>query len=985
MTPALTFILGIVLLFLFAWYFVTGSERTKRNTGTALTILLVAMGLLAFLPPFDVPKRDAKGEIVHDEDGNPVIDKSGKIALGIDLRGGTSFLLRLKPNANNKVGITADALDLAVEAIRKRVDSAGTSEPLIAPAPPDRILVQLPGVDPARIASYREALSKVAKLEFRMVMENYEQVLQRKKIDPDNTFIDPAYEVVPYVRREPGAYQKFWGDCAKAWNDTVGSQAGTLPTGEDAAEEIIVSKKTEITGDKVTQAHALTGQTGSWEISLGFNAEGGKQFADITGRMADDILQRGKHPMFAILMDNVVISAAGLTEDAARQGGIKGGGAIISGKFEEKEARNIASNLLNPLDNPVTIEDERSTSASLGQDAINSGIIAGLIGAGLAVLVTLLYYRFAGIIANLALVVFCILLFGAMAMFSAVLTLPGIAGILLTLGLAIDANVLIYERLREEQAEGKTLKTAIDHAYEKAFSAIFDANLTTLITAAILFWQATGPVKGFAVSLVIGVIASMFTALVVTRVLFYWGLHSGFIKRITMANIIPHTNFDFMGKRKIAIAASILVMLGSVGIFAVRGDKNFGVDFKGGTKITYDIRGTKPEMDKVRDALKKIGEDEAVVQMENSANQEFLVIRTADKGVNVIDVLTQKFPAAKFASRSEDRLLFTAAGEKPKLEAFQTVLKQIGEAESSLKLVQVDGVEYFAVAPPKNSASVIEHKLAAALPTAKFKRLQENRQLFRMDGPSPGHDAIVAALAAEKLTDTTVTEESSLEGKYVTIKLGKNRVTKALEADFPNSKLQEANVEVVGALVGKQLANSSLTALLLGSLGILIYVTIRFEFSFAIGALVALLHDIVITVGVFSLLGRELSLVIVGAVLTVAGYSVNDTIVVYDRIREGVRAGRQGSILQIMNWSVNEMLSRTILTGGVTLITTFALFFFGGPVLNDFALTILIGVMVGTYSSVFIAAPIVLWWSGRGGRDLKSEINRGDEKPVVPA
>jgi SecD/SecF fusion protein len=429
-------------------------------------------------------------------------------------------------------------------------------------------------------------------------------------------------------------------------------------------------------------------------------------------------------------------------------------------------------------------------------------------------------------------------------MFGAVLTLPGIAGILLTLGMAIDANVLIYERLREEQAAGKSLKAALEAAYDKAFSAIFDSNITTLITAGILFWQASGPVRGFAVSLVIGVIASMFSALIVTRNLFAWGVEKGLIKRITMADLIPATKFDFMGRRKIAIASSIAIILASIGIFALRGEKNFGVDFRGGERLTMQAKGAQPPLDQVRTVLRDIGFGDASVQIEKSALAEFLVIR--------------------------DR-------------------------------------------------------------------------------------------------------EDSAE-----------KIAAELKAKFPESKFEIGGVDKVGGLVGRELGRSSLMALTLGMVGILIYVTARFELSFAVGALVALLHDVIITVGVFSLLGRELSLVIVGAILTIAGYSVNDTIVVFDRIREGIKNGRAGNITQIMNASINETLSRTILTGGITLITTIILYFFGGPVLGDFALTMLIGIIVGTYSSIFIAAPVVLWWSGRGGRDLRTELKKGDDKAVVP-
>lgn len=820
MTPAVTFFFGLLILVLFGWYFATDSDSRKRWLGTALTILVTALAIASVIPPFDVPKKDATGKVVEDERGKPVIERHGRIKKGIDLAGGTSFLIQLKPGVDEEGKprpLTSDSIDDATEVIRKRVDSLGTSEPVIAPQGDDLILVQLPGVDPTIVEAYREALKKVAKLEFRMVHPQSEQLVPQ--IEAGTAILDPAYEIVDYVRRE---------------------------NGKDVTTKMIVGKKVEITGRMVSNAGAMTGNMGGWEIHLAFNGEGEKRFGEITAQMAE-ASKRGVHERFAILMDKVVISAAGLSEDAVNQGGIHGGSAQITGNFEEQEARNIASALLNPLENPVVILEERGTSASLGEDAIRSGTLAGYIGVGLTLLITFLYYRFAGLVANIALVVFAALLFGAMGMFGAVLTLPGIAGILLTLGMAIDANVLIYERLREEQEAGKSLQAALKAAYDKAFSAIFDSNLTTLITAGLLFYMATGPVKGFAVTLVIGIIASMFSALIVTRNLFAWGLHKGIVKKITMANIIPKTSIDFMGKRKLALAFSLLLIFGSGAVFALRGERNFGVDFKGGDRVVFQAEeaSKKPALDDVRAALKEIGFGEAVVQTEQSAEGEFLTIRDQ-----------------------------------------------------------------------KDSASKISPHLI------------------------------------EK---------------------------------FPEAKLKEVNRETVGAVVGNQLAKNSVYALMLGMLGILIYVSARFEFSFALGALVALIHDVVITIGVFSLLGRELSLVIVGAILTIAGYSVNDTIVVFDRIRENIKSGKAGTISQLMNLAVNETLSRTILTGGVTILTTLVLFFVGGPVLNDFAITMFIGLVVGTYSSVFIAAPVVLWWSGRGGRDLKSEIRKSDEQAAVPA
>jgi SecD/SecF fusion protein len=243
----------------------------------------------------------------------------------------------------------------------------------------------------------------------------------------------------------------------------------------------------------------------------------------------------------------------------------------------------------------------------------------------------------------------------------------------------------------------------------------------------------------------------------------------------------------------------------------------------------------------------------------------------------------------------------------------------------------------------------------------------------------PDIAAVRAVVDGLKLGEVAVQIEKSAKKEFFTVRGPKESgetITATLKQKFPEAEFSLENVERVGSLVGGEMARNALIALTLGMLGILVYVTIRFEFSFALGALVALMHDVIITIGVFALLGRELSLVTVGAVLTIAGYSVNDTIVVFDRIRESLQTGRKGSVSEIMNLSINETLSRTMITGGVTLLTTVALFFFGGPVLADFALTILIGVLVGTYSSVFVASPIVLWWSGRRGSGLREEVVR---------
>src|SRR5881394_208166 len=769
MSPAFTFFIGLLFLILFGWYFATDYGLRKRLIATLLAVLLVAFSIATIWPP------------------------EKNIALGLDIKGGTSFLIKLQQVDKDKP-ITPGLLDQAVEVIRKRVDYFGGGEPIISPVGQDRILVQIPGLDTAKIQEAREQLSKVAKLEFRLVYPDNGERLAA--IDKGTEVIPPDFRIETYTMRAEG-------------NE------------KPRTERLLVKKKADLGGNHVSESHAYFGNEG-WTVQLKFDSEGTKKFGQIT--------EQFKGHRFAIVLDDVIQSAP-VIRDA-----IYGGDAVITGKFSEQEARELASVLENPLQTPVSIEEERSVSPTLGMDSIRASILAGLVGLAITLVCVAIYYKIPGLVANLALIINLILLIGALTMFRFVLTLPGIAGIILTIGLSVDASVLIYERLREEMALGKSLKIAMKTAYEKAFSSIFDANVTTLITAAILFWKASGPVKGFAISLTLGILASLFTALIVGRNFLSWFVDTGRFKRVSMLHLISAQNINFLGKGFFACMCSLALILAGATAFYLRGERNFGVDFRGGDLITLSAP-SKIDVGQVRHALQPIGLADAAIQESTQVGKGYITIRT-----------------------------------------------------------------------PLNTSDKVEKQIMQTIPGTGFK----------------------------------------VEGS-----------------------------ERVGALVGGELAKSSLIALGLGILGILIFVTFRFELAFAVGAIVALLHDVFMTVGVFSLLGRELSLTMVGAILTIAGYSINDTIVVYDRIREGLASSKRGSIEQIMNDSINQTLSRTILTSTVTLIPILCLFFFGGSVLRDFALAIIVGVVVGTYSSIFIASPIVLWWTrARGGSvsSLRREI-----------
>ena len=790
MRPEYVFLLGLAVLGLFGWYFTTDPGPRKRVLGLVLITLLVVGALFSIYPPRE------------------------KILLGLDLRGGTEFLIRLVKD-NPEARISPQARDTAVEVIRSRVDQNGVGEPSITPVGEDSILVQLPGLDAQHINEMRDALQRVAKLEFKLVDPQSAYIVSRVEAGQD--IVPPGYTIVSGEDEE-----------AEALTPPKGADAKKKDAPKKQSEKIVVRTAADMGGEHITSAAAVN-ETSGWVVHVNFDRQGASEFGKLTAANV------GKR--LAILLDGKVVSAPNL-----RSAILDGNCEISGGSFTDKSAHALSSALENPLSTPVKIESERTVSATLGDDSIKRGVTSGVLGVLITFVFVLVYYRFAGLLANLALLVNIVLLFGLMTSLNFVLTLPGIAGIILTIGLAIDANVLIYERLREELATGKSLRPAIEGAYNKAFSSIFDANVTTLITSVILFIYAAGPVKGFAVALTVGIIASLFSALIVTRNGFAWATERFGLQQVRMLHFFDSQHFDFMSKARACVIGSIVVLAASAAVFALRGEKNFGIDFRGGDRS----------------------------------------VLTANR---VLDV-----------------------------GAVRTVLQGVGQQEATIENSEFNNQPAVTILSPVETGTKIQGEVAKAFPEANVKL-----------------------------------------GQY----------------------------DKVGARVGKQLATRSLYALGFGVLAILVYVSLRFEFAFAVGAIVALLHDVLITLGVFALLGRELSLVMVGAVLTIAGYSINDTIVVYDRIRSGLREGRKGSVREIMNASINETLGRTVLTGGMTLVTVVALFIGGGPVLNDFALAILIGVLVGTYSSVFIASPIVLWFSrGEKGR-LRQEVSRGTGGPAL--
>ena len=786
--PLVLFLTGLTLMGMFFWYFATEIERRKRNIGTVLTIGVVALCILAASPP----RERLKG--------------------GIDILGGSSFSLRIQEKEDEegrKMPITTEQVDQAITVIEKRLNSMGTAEPLIARQGDSGILVQMPGVESEESQKIRSTLEKVAKLEFRQVSPRNEEV------GPDGKTLAARVaagdEIVPGFK----VYQHKHKDS----------------DGNAISEPILLSSRGALGGSDIADAYPSPQQSDAVGITL--NGDGTDKMIALTKDMRSGV------DRIAIVLDGEVISAPVVNQVPL------GKQFIIEGLNEPGEVKELARSLMNPLENPLVVDEERSVSPTLGSAVVQQGLLAGLLALSFTFVFVLIYYRVSGFIAIIGLILNCIMLFGIMAMFEFTFTLPGIAGMILTIGMAVDANVLIYERLREEMATGKTLKQSIAAAYEKAFTAIFDANVTSLITAVILFWLGSGSIKGFAITLTIGLLCSMFSAILVTRVLFRWSLDGKIFSKLSFLNLIKTAKFNFLGSRRIWITISLIMVAISIGAFAVRQERALGIDFTGGTRIQFLLGENKTiSIEEVNNVLGSIKLTKGAFPQEesNPATGTLLTIRCAT--ADTVAIVT---------------------------------------------------------------------KLREAIPI--------------------------------------LAERDPVTQKYV----------------ISESK------EEVSALIGGTFMKQSMVALVIGLLGILGYMTFRFEFSFALGGFVAIMHDIIISLGIVVLLGGELSLIHVGAILTIAGYSINDTIIIFDRVRENLLL-QTGSTERIMNDAINATLSRTVITSGATLISVAILAFLGGDALADFGFIIFIGIVVGTFSSIFIASPIVLWWSTRKGGSLHRDV-----------
>ena len=605
---------------------------------------------------------------------------------------------------------------------------------------------------------------------------------------------------------------------------------------DDPPVPYVIEDRVIVSGENLVDAQPTFDQrTSEPVVSFRFDTKGAQRFGQAT--------QQNVGRLFAIILDGRVISAPVIREP------ILGGSGQISGSFTAQSANDLAVLLrAGALPATLTIIEERTVGPGLGADSVAAGQLAALIGAVLVLAFMVLAYGLLGVIANIALVANIAMIVALLSVLGATLTLPGIAGIVLTVGMAVDSNVLIYERIREERRNGRSVIQAIDAGFSRAMATIIDANVTTLIAAVILFYLGTGPVRGFAVTLAIGIVTTVFTAFTFTRWMIAEYVRRQRPKELPGApmHLVPAvTKIPFMWLRRVTFSLSALAAIGALALF-VTVNMNYGIDFKGGSLIEIKARQGAADVADIRDRLGNL---------------------------NLGDVQVQEF----------------------------------GDPSEVLIRVEAQG------------------------------------------GGENAEQSVIAKVRGE------------LEEAY----------------DF-------RRVEVVGPTVSGELARAGTLGVLASLAAILLYIWVRFEWQFAVGAILATMHDVIMTIGFFVITGIEFNLSSIAAILTIVGYSLNDTVVVYDRVRENLRRYRKMPLPQLLDMSMNDTLSRTVMTSVTTLLALLALFFFGGEVIQSFTAAMIFGVVIGTYSSIFIAAPLLILFNLRSSK-VAAEDEEKSGSGVEPA
>jgi preprotein translocase subunit SecD len=784
----------------------------------------------------------------------------------------TAYKLTLRREAAS--ALRQETLARTIDTIEKKVNGLGVAEASVQRRGGSdgeaEILVQLPGVDdPARV---KGILQTTAMLELCEVKGG------------------------PYESRAA----------------LLASHGGVLPLNSKAARGSsrsgvgenwwLLTRSPVVTGRDLRDAQAQQSEEGlGWETSFVLTQDAASRFGRFTEANINNRL--------AIVVDNVVLSAPRIDAKISDQG-------RITGSANHEEAADLALNLrAGSLPAGVKVMEERIVGPSLGADSIRRGVTAGLVGLALVITSMLLYYRGAGWNAVLALLLNTAITIAALSYIDATWTLPGIAGLVLSMGMAVDSNVLIFERIKEELRSGKALSVAVAAGFGRAFVTILDTHVTTVVASAFLFLFGTGPIRGFAVTLVIGLVANLFTAVFVSRSLFDLQLcRRPRLERLSIwprhpdRDLFRPMNIRFLDKRRLTLGLSIGMIVISLASLVWKGGPKYGLDFRGGTLI-YVRFLPPPPIDELREALSTKLSGEVTAQ-ETKGTGEFIVgTQLADEHtLERARQLVEQTLRAKYANIG-GKLDLNNATQRELEERLRSAALATGGLMSDLQLQEL---------------------------AARVLRYRDHERSGLIQG---------------------LNELRNVEGID-------ERVLNTIKAECGIGSFNIRSVEIVGPRAGAQLRKQALLATAGALGGMLVYIAFRFRLICGVAAVIATIHDVVITLGLFSLTDREINLNVIAALLTLIGYSMNDKIVVFDRVRENQqsRTERDSSFVDLVSRAINQTLSRTLLTAGPTLLACLALYFLGGEVLNGIAFALLIGIVVGTYSSIFVASALLVMW-----------------------
>ncbi len=962
-TQTSAWILFLLVVAVIVIPFVLGSllSRALRMKDVSMRIGLVLFTVFLAITPF--AWRMIQGHSPKDA-----------LRLGIDLAGGSDLIFQVDTEKaqQEEKKITPQVMQRLIGAVTRRLDPAAQEQITVRQVGSDRIEVIIPGADREVVEQKKKQMTRLGTLEFAILanMRKHRDIIRQAQASPD-----------PVLRRDGqvvGAWREVgWSEVNKVrtqkpvYADAETVQREVERNGQKVRELLVYYEPParRVTGQYLTRAYQTFDKSGGVCVGFSFNSTGAAYFGRLTRENAPSA--DGFHSRLSILLDEQIQSAPGINEP------IEGGSGIIEGRFTSAEVNELI-NVLNAgaLEVPLITEpiSELTISPTLGLDVQQKGMTAIFLSSILVYIFMLIYYRFSGMVADICVTLNLLLLFGSMAVIDSAFTLPGLAGIALTIGIAVDSNVLIYERMREELERGSSLRMAIKNGFDRAFSAIIDSNVTTLISAVILYMIGTDQIRGFAVTLFIGIVASLFTVLYFGRLMFEIAERKRWITKLKMMKLMGHTDIDFIGKQKYCWFGSAVIIIGGLACFFYRGADNYDVDLSGGTMVTFQF--TEPQnisqvRQKLEDKMKDISLERLTMPGERQTGDEGKQFRVRTKEQDLAKV--RESVAEALGGMDLRRVTMTynpvtdIAATTPPGKTAPAVTPSdtdtsrfAGGHEATVKF-----------SSEINTATALDYFLTE-LNKVLGSKVEQASNLVEFVG---------AAGQGVKATEFQVKRFSEMQLK-TTSAIPKADVQKALAAMEKTMAASPAfdQVNTFEGGVAEEMKQKAVLALVLSFIAIIIYLWFRFERAvYGLALILACIHDCLLVLGMIAVgayasrlpgahyLGLQnfkIDMDMIAAFLTIAGYSLNDTIVVFDRLRE-IKGKNPVISGHLVNLAVNQCLARTFLTSFTVFIVVFVLYVFGGESLHGFAYALLIGMITGVYSTVYIASPAVLWIAGR--------------------